>query len=191
MNEQDYGRSFQHYENYFEASEHSTNPERFNYAIVKFFYSGVEPEFVNEMDYFLWKMIRPSIAKSRRQSLRGGGAPLGSHNNPNGRRGKTEDSKSSETHAKTMREFVPPTQSEVADYVSRFGARDPQGFAIYYLEQMTNSGWTYGKKRTPVKNWKNNIHQWLKYHKDDDFSYLMPSTNGQREMVEFDFDKLK
>lgn len=53
---------------------------------------------------------------------------------------------------------------------------DPDGFAIYYVEQMTNNGWTYGKKATPVKNWKNNVQQWLKYHKNEDFSHLKPSS---------------
>ena len=57
--------------------------------------------------------------------------------------------------------FIPPTPPEVADYVRKFGMADPDGFAIYYVEQMTNNGWTYGKKGTPVKNWKNNVQQWL------------------------------
>ena len=84
MSKQEYGRSFQHYENYFECSEHASNPEHFNYAIVKFFHRGVEPEFETDMDKFLWKMIRPSIACSRRQSDRGQGAPTGNNNNPKG-----------------------------------------------------------------------------------------------------------
>jgi len=71
--------------------------------------------------------------------------------------------------------FIPPTPPEVADYVRKFGMADPDGFAIYYVEQMTNNGWTYGKKGTPVKNWKNNVQQWLKYHKNEDFSFLKPS----------------
>lgn len=72
--------------------------------------------------------------------------------------------------------FIPPTPPEVADYVRKFGMADPDGFAIYYVEQMTNNGWTYGKKGTPVKNWKNNVQQWLKYHKNEDFSFLKPSS---------------
>jgi hypothetical protein len=84
MSKNEFGRSFQHYENYFECSEHATNPEHFNYAIVKFFHRGIEPEFEDEMDKFLWKMIRPSIACSRRQSNRGQGAPAGNNNNPGG-----------------------------------------------------------------------------------------------------------
>lgn len=71
--------------------------------------------------------------------------------------------------------FIPPTPPEVADYVRKFGMADPDGFAIYYVEQMTNNGWTYGKKGTPVKSWKNNVQQWLKYHKNEDFSHLKPS----------------
>lgn len=73
--------------------------------------------------------------------------------------------------------FIPPTPPEVADYVRKFGMADPDGFAIYYVEQMNNNGWTYGKKATPVKNWKNNVHQWVKYHKNEDFSHLKPSSS--------------
>ena len=36
--------------------------------------------------------------------------------------------------------FIPPTPPEVADYVRKFGMADPDGFAIYYVEQMTNNG---------------------------------------------------
>lgn len=84
MSKSEYGRSFSHYENYYEASTHSSNPERFNYAIVKFFFGGVEPDFDNDMDKFLWKMIRPSIACSRRQANRDQGAPSGNNNNSGG-----------------------------------------------------------------------------------------------------------
>ena len=66
MMEKDFGRSFQHYENYYEASKHATDPARFHYAIAQFFYEGIEPEFEAEMDQFLWKMVSPSIAKSKR-----------------------------------------------------------------------------------------------------------------------------
>lgn len=94
MDKNEFGRSFQHYENYYEASKHATNPMAFNYAIVQFFYDNTEPEFTEDVDIFLWKMIRPSIALSRRQSERrqnGGGAHAGNNYNPNGRRGKASD----------------------------------------------------------------------------------------------------
>ena len=61
----------------------------------------------------------------------------------------------------------------MADYV-RGRVQDPEGFALYYTTQMTNNNWTYGKKATPVKNWKNNVLQWVKYHKNEDFSYMLP-----------------
>ena len=190
MNTDEYGRSFQHYENYYDASKEASNPPQFHYAIARFFYEGIEPEFTEHLDQVLWRMIRPSIAKSKRQSERGGGAPIGSRNNPNGRRGKASPEKPAETPSPKDKEFIPPTQSEVAEYVRQFGMKDPEGFAIYYVEQMTNNGWKYGKKNTPVKSWKNNVQQWLKYHKDEDFSYLRPAKNEGHKMVEFDFNSL-
>ena len=73
----------------------------------------------------------------------------------------------------TVPSLTPPTPSEVADYVRNMVA-DPEGFALYYTTQMTNNGWTYGKKATPVKNWKNNVLQWVRYHKTEDFSFMRP-----------------
>ena len=73
----------------------------------------------------------------------------------------------------TVPSLTPPTPSEVADYVRNMVA-DPEGFALYFTTQMTNNGWTYGKKATPVKNWKNNVLQWVRYHKTEDFSFMRP-----------------
>lgn len=73
-------------------------------------------------------------------------------------------------------EFTPPSPSMVADYVRKFGMADPDGFAIFYIEQMTNNGWICGPKKVPVKNWKNNVLHWVKNHMNEDFSYLKATT---------------
>lgn len=126
MSKQEYGRSFQHYENYFECSEHASNPEHFNYAIVKFFHRGIEPEFDNEMDKFLWKMIRPSIACSRRQSDRGQGAPAGNNNNPRGvnqySNGQSKGQSNGQSTGQTNRNRNRSRNKNVED--SLFGAGD-------------------------------------------------------------------
>lgn len=183
MSKNEYGRSFQHYENYFECSEHATNPEHFNYAIVKFFHRGIEPEFDNEMDQFLWKMIRPSIACSRRQSDRGQGAPIGSRNNPNGRRGITNPRTNPQTNPRTKqieiekeiedslfvdagddapaqqhtpsKKFTKPTLQEVQQYcASRRNNIDASKFIDHY----DSVGWKIGK--TPMKDWKAAVRMW-------------------------------
>lgn len=208
--EEDKIGAFQFWPNYYKASKSASCPKDFAYAIIEFFYEGKEPKFDNQTDQLLWDLIKPSIRCSKRNSERGrkGGAPVGNNHNPNGRRGKghaqdsavdqlewKDQAQQDETpKPKTTKEiamvFVPPTQSEVTEYVSQFQIKDPEGFAIYYVENMTNSGWTYGKKNTPVKNWKNNVQQWLKNHKDDDFSYLKSPAKGLRKMVNVDLDKL-
>lgn len=68
---------------------------------------------------------------------------------------------------------IPPTPKQVADYVRPL-VKDPEGFAHYYCTEMEGKGWTYGKDNKPVKNWKSNVHQWIKYHRDEDFSHYLP-----------------
>lgn len=209
--EEDKLGGFQFWPNYYKASKSSSCPKDFAFAIIEFFYEGKEPMFENDTDQLLWDLIKPSISCSKRNSERrknGGGAHAGNNYNPNGQRGKGHAQDSAvdqlEWKGQTQQDeapkpkatkesataFVPPTQSEVTEYVSQFRIKDPEGFAIYYIENMTNSGWTYGKHNTPIKNWKNNVQQWLKNHKDEDFSYLKSSAKRPRKMVKVDLDKL-
>lgn len=69
----------------------------------------------------------------------------------------------------------PPTPQAVADYVRKM-VKDPEGFALYYITQMAANEWMRGKgkDRKPVTNWKSNVLQWVKHHKNEDFSYLKP-----------------
>ena len=71
--------------------------------------------------------------------------------------------------------IIPPTPQAVADYVRNM-VKDPEGFALYYTTSMAANEWMRGKgkDRKPVTNWKNNVLQWVKYHKNEDFSYLKP-----------------
>lgn len=163
------------------------------FAICRYGLDGKAPDFsgISSEPYLksLWNAMVRNLDKSiaLQQSP---GAPIGNHNSPNGRRGNASPEKPAETPSPKDKEFIPPTQSEVAEYARQFGMKDPEGFAIYYVEQMTNNGWKYGKKNTPVRSWKNNVQQWLKYHKDEDFSYLRPAKQEGRKMVEFDFNSL-
>lgn len=171
MKQPTYGHSFQHYENYFEASEHSTKPERFNYAIVKFFYEGIEPTFEEDLDRFLWRMVRPSIECSRRQANRNQPGPHGSVNNPDGREGKYKPKIKPKTNPKNKQieieieeekdsnnkrsRFVPPTVEEVRSYCEEKGYFiDPAGFVDYYEA----SGWMRGN--THIKDWRACVRLW-------------------------------
>lgn len=79
-------------------------------------------------------------------------------------------------------EIIPPTPQEVVDYCREQGFRDPIGFADYYLRCQTANQWRK-KSGEPIVNWKLNIQQWRKYHKDDTFPHPNPeqftATNDQ------------
>lgn len=64
--------------------------------------------------------------------------------------------------------LIPPTLAEVTAYAHQQGAKDPEGFADYYLRCQKEMQWRtkFGK---PVENWKLNVIQWLKYHKNETF----------------------
>ena len=193
MMEKDFGRSFQHYENYYEASKHATNPARFHYAIAQFFYEDIEPEFEAEMDKFLWKMVRPSIAKSKRQSERGGGAPMGNRNNryshsiedsaqgPASDRSEEKDRTKPDSKKKAGDAFVPPTVEEVEAYATQRGFLDPKGFARYYLDYQTEAKWTMSNGRK-IKNWKLNVIQWEPNNINKAFS--IPGSTTRRTLHE-------
>ncbi len=65
---------------------------------------------------------------------------------------------------------IPPTPQEVVDYCREQGFRDPIGFADYYLRCQTENQWRK-KSGEPIVNWKLNIQQWRRYHKDDTFPH--------------------
>lgn len=77
----------------------------------------------------------------------------------------------------TSTTFTPPTVEEVYQYVKDKGMRDPEGFAQYYVEEQTAQGWTRkdGGKKVPVRDWKNNVRQWMPNH----MNHTFPKTVSQ------------
>lgn len=61
-----------------------------------------------------------------------------------------------------------PTLKLVAAYAKEQGAADPEGFADYYLRCQDANRWRT-KSGKVVENWKLNVIQWLKYHKNETF----------------------
>lgn len=60
-------------------------------GITNYAFFGKEPELKSVVSRGYWKLIKPLLEKSQRNYQNGskGGAPKGSRNNPNGRRGKS------------------------------------------------------------------------------------------------------
>lgn len=70
--------------------------------------------------------------------------------------------------AKLYTPLIPPTLAEVTTYAHQQGAKDPEGFADYYLRCQKEMQWRT-KSGKPVENWKLNVIQWLRYHKNETF----------------------
>lgn len=73
--------------------------------------------------------------------------------------------------------FVPPSIEMVLEYVKPLGMKDPEGFARYYVESQTDNGWTRRdrNKMVPVKDWKNNVRQWIPNHMTHTFPKPVPA----------------
>lgn len=63
---------------------------------------------------------------------------------------------------------MPPTVKAVADYARERGFADPDGFADYYVASNEAEGWRR-KNGQPITNWKSNVLQWERYHKNERF----------------------
>lgn len=75
--------------------------------------------------------------------------------------------------------FVPPTADEVRAYCAQRGYTiDPQAFVDYYAPL----GWTYGKKRTPMTDWKKAVVTWQKnnFNTPEPFDPVAPRNDPQR-----------
>jgi hypothetical protein len=57
--------------------------------------------------------------------------------------------------------FVPPTLSDVTLYLNEIGASHIVD-AIEFWHKHRDNGWTIGKKKRPMKNWKLAIQTWVK-----------------------------
>ena len=78
--------------------------------------------FQDEQDVLMWDLILPSITRSRNNATRNQGAPEGNHNNPNGRRGKTNPETNPiinpETKQIEIEEEIEENNNYLMDYTS-------------------------------------------------------------------------
>mgnify|MGYP007099691628 CR=1 FL=1 len=154
-------------------------------AITEYALDTIEPNFGNCTDKYvldaLWESIRPQLDANQSRYLNGckGGAPKGSRNNPNGRRGNkpktnqelTENKPNDnvnvndndikkeifikETSRQPRRTFVRPQLEEVKAYCDeRKNGIDADKFFNHY----ESIGWKVGKN--PMKDWKAAIRTW-------------------------------
>lgn len=141
----------------------------------------------------IWESIRPQLDANHKRYLNGckGGAPKGSHNNPNGRRGKTNQEL---TNIKpnvndnvnvngndnvvisktTTKKFIKPTIEEIRYYcTSRRNSVDAEKFHDYYEA----NGWKIGKNS--MKDWKAAVRTWEKNAQDSNRPQQPPQRKHQ------------
>ena len=143
-----------------------------------------QPDFQGDvMLECIWECVTPQIDANQQRYLNGlkGGPPVGSRNNPSGRRGKrtnqeltknlpNENVNENENGNVTLfddaggdapapqhtsKRFVKPTLEEVQQYcVSRHNSID----AAKFIDHYESVGWRIGK--APMKDWKAAVRTW-------------------------------
>lgn len=131
-------------------------------AVVRYGLYGEEPQLTG-ICATLWKLMLPTLVNGRNKALAGKkGGKATKHNNPNGRRGKTDtadDSEPSDTpkkpQGKAAARFTPPSVDEVQQYITA------QGYAVNaakFVDYYTVKGWTVGN--AIMKDWKAAVRLW-------------------------------
>lgn len=142
-----------------------TEAKAFILAISNYALDGIEPQLQGMLNS-LWILAKPQLDANIRRYENGkkGGAPKGSSNNPNGRRGKTTNPEITENIATANAEPhrlepinpVSPTLEQIQRYVSTHNLQiDPEWFFNYYESR----GWKSGN--TDIVNWEALIRTWV------------------------------
>jgi hypothetical protein len=65
--------------------------------------------------------------------------------------------------SKKEKRFVPPTLSEVSEYLKEQGFQHPQRYADQFVSFYESKGWMIGKNK--MKNWRMATKQWKEWEK--------------------------
>ncbi len=181
--------SFVFYRSFFEAIELLDNQQSLNLikAIGEYALNGQEIE-LEGVEKIVWTTIKPQLEANRKKYENGkkGGAPKGSRNNPNGRRGKAvqeapepNEELSSTTPPQTQYQTpIYPNFNEVSEYIKKESLLvQPDTFFNYYQAR----GWRTGT--TTITDWKALLRSW---HIKESIKYTdqpVKSSLGTGEMI--------
>lgn len=154
-------QSFVMYRSFIEILQdlEAQDAKEFLLAISEYALDGAEPHLSGILNT-LWKPVKPQLEANRRRYENGkkGGAPKGSHNNPNGRRGnnpKTETVLNNSSRPLETRNSSHPTLQQVDEFISQNNINiDANDFYNYY----ESNGWMMGSN--PIRNWQALIRTW-------------------------------
>lgn len=127
-------------------------------VIAEYALEGKEPNIQNKTVRIVWKSVKPQLDANQRkyENSKKGGAPKGSHNNPNGRRGKIIDEMDEISTTAQFDETIPPLIEDVRDFFNGLNLPD-QADAFFRFNE--SRGWMVGNK--PAVSWKSLAHSWI------------------------------
>lgn len=173
--------SFVFYRSFYEAFD-ILNPEEYSEivrAMCAYALDGELPTFKDKTAQLAWTLIKPQLDANTRKYINGkkGGAPKGSHNNPNGRRGITEPEPEQDPQPEhdvtptneTSADGSIPTLEEVHRFFEENSMADQAEKFYLYNE---SRGWIIGN--SPVRSWKSMAHRWMNKVKDSNPNYGDP-----------------
>ena len=129
---------------------------------------GLLPNNINSLAVLVVEQAKPLLDACRRKSHKNAGAPIGSRNNPNGRRGKTNQElikNKSNVNVDVVRKrktFIPPTLQLIQDYIQE---KRLNVDAEYFLDYYATRGWKLSKG-VDMKDWKAALRTWSRKETD-------------------------
>lgn len=137
------------------------NPEQakeYLITLAEYALDGKEPIISDDKVDIAWTAAKPQLDANQRkyENSKKGGAPKGSHNNPNGRRGKCEPEITEQDAGVQSNESIPPTIEDVREF-----------FTQNNLPDQADDFFRYNKSRgrkvgnTPVMSWKALASSWI------------------------------
>ena len=152
--------SFVFYRSFYEAflDLNAEEIQAFVLAICEYALNGKEPVIKDRVVQIAWKLVKPQLDANKRKYENGklGGAPKGSHNNPNGRRGKSEPEQVDPESRPVVSDSIPPSIEDVREFFQEYNIPNQAEDFYRYNE---SRGWMVGN--TPVASWKALAKSWI------------------------------
>ena len=166
-------KQFPFYRSFMDALDKATNNQRLELydAIIHYSFLGINPKFEDKTCDIFWALIKPNLDSPMQKYINGsnGGAPKGSHNNPDGRRGKKTNQELTKNKPKTNQELSKEEEEEEEeeerdDNLSNFSLSDEQ---FSHLDSLVSETTHFKNLSYPMTK-----EQWNKLYSGWDFGTM-------------------
>lgn len=152
--------SFVFYRSFYEIAlkMDSAQTRSFFIAMAEYALNGTLPTISDPMVDIAWTAVKPQLDANKRkyENSKRGGAPKGSHNNPNGRRGKSESEQVDPESRPVVGDSIPPSIEDVREFFQEYNIPNQ---AVDFYRYNESRGWMIGN--TPVASWKALAKSWI------------------------------